>query len=82
MADYLFDLLVDYLVFICICFTIIIFMYVFSSFVYYYYRLLLLFRCLKPADVPVIMDEADDDILLDAQRPLYVKEEKCLLKLL
>jgi hypothetical protein len=47
MTDYyLFDLLVDYLVFICKCFTIITFMYVFSSFVFYYYRLLLLFRCL------------------------------------
>ncbi len=30
----------------------------------------------QPAAVPVIMDEADEDILLDAQRPCYVKEEK------
>ena len=28
------------------------------------------------AAVPVIMDEADEDILLDTQRPCYVKEEK------
>ncbi len=30
----------------------------------------------QPAAVPVIMDEADEDILLDAQRPCYVKEEE------
>ncbi len=30
----------------------------------------------QPAAVPVIMDEADKDILLDAQRPCHVKEEK------
>ncbi len=30
----------------------------------------------QPAAVPVIMDEVDKDILLDAQRPCYVKEEK------
>jgi hypothetical protein len=27
------------------------------------------------AAVPVIMDEADEDMLLDTQRPCYVKEE-------
>jgi hypothetical protein len=32
--------------------------------------------------VPVIMDEADEDILLDTQWPCYVKEEKILLALL
>jgi hypothetical protein len=30
----------------------------------------------QPAAVPVKMDEADEDNLLDAQRPCYVKEEK------
>ncbi len=30
----------------------------------------------QPAAVPVIVDEADEDILLDTQRPCYVKEEK------
>ena len=30
----------------------------------------------QPAAVPVIMDEAAEDILLDAQRPCYVKEEE------
>ncbi len=28
------------------------------------------------ATVPVIMDEADEDILLDDQRPCYVKEDE------
>jgi hypothetical protein len=28
------------------------------------------------AAVPVIMNEADEDILLDAQRPCFVKEEE------
>ncbi len=32
----------------------------------------------QPAAVPVIMDEADEDILLDAQRPCYVKEDKTI----
>ncbi len=36
----------------------------------------------QPAAVHVIMDEADKDILLDAQRPCHVKEEKILLALL
>ncbi len=30
----------------------------------------------QPAAVSVIMDEAAEDILLDAQRPCYVKEEE------
>ncbi len=30
----------------------------------------------QPAAVPVIMYEADENILLDAQRPCYVKEEE------
>jgi hypothetical protein len=30
----------------------------------------------QPAAVPVIMDETDEDILLDAQRHCYVKEEE------
>ncbi len=35
------------------------------------------------AAIPVIIDEAaDEDILLDTQRPCYVKEEKILLALL
>ncbi len=29
----------------------------------------------QPAAVPVVMDEAGEDRILDAQRPCYVKEE-------
>ncbi len=32
----------------------------------------------QPAAALVIMDEADEDILLDAQRPCYVKEEETI----
>jgi hypothetical protein len=79
MTDYLFDLLVDYLVLYVYALQLSSSCMCVSPFVFLYYRLLLLFRCLihqhQPAAVPVIIDEADKDILLDAQRPCYVKNK-------